>query len=46
MKKVLLAAMLLNSVILSLLLPVTWRAKLSRPLAAMLGGMREHVPDE
>ena len=46
MKKAFLFAMLLNSVILSLLLPLELRAKLSRPLAAMIGRMREHMPDE
>ena len=46
MKKVLLLAMLLNSVLLSLLLPVELRARLSRPLAALVGRMRERMPDE
>ena len=46
MKRALLITALLNSVLLALLLPVELRAKLSRPVAAMLGKMRARMPDE
>ena len=46
MKKALLPAMLLMSVLFSLVLPVEPREKLSRPLAAVIGRIRERMPDE
>ena len=51
MKKVLLlVAILLGSiivgVIVGLLLPAEWRAKLSRPLRDLIKRMEERIPDE
>jgi hypothetical protein len=46
MKKVLwLVAFLLTGLMAGLLLPVEWRGKLSRPLAARIGRCLEHMPE-
>jgi len=49
MKKVRLLIALLGGaiagVIAGLILPAKWRGKLSRPLAGLIGGMLERVPD-
>ena len=46
-KKILLPLiMLLGGLLVGLALPAEWREKLSRPLAAALGGMVAHMPDE
>ena len=46
MKKVLLlVAVLLAGMLVGLILPAEWRAKISRPLAARIGPCLAHMPD-
>ena len=45
MKKVRLLIALLGGAIAGLILPAECRAKLSRPLAGLIGGMVERMPD-
>ena len=44
-KPLLLIAFLVGGVIGGILMPATWRARLSQPLVAALGNMCAHVPD-
>ena len=47
MKKVLLLMIvLLVGMLVGLILPAEWRGRLSRPLAAVIGRMVAHMPDE
>ena len=47
MKKMLwLMAFLLGGAVGGLLMPVEWRAKLSRPLAVAIGERIEQIPDQ
>ena len=45
MKKSRFLIAILGGVMLGLVLPLEWRAKLSQPLAVLVGGMVEHMPD-
>ena len=45
MKKSRLLIAILGGLIVGLVLPIEWRAKLSQPLAGLIGGMVEHMPD-
>ena len=46
MKKVFLIVIFLAGLMAGLILSAEWRAKLSRPLATVIGRMVAHMPDE